>query len=185
MPWGYGSRMHPTDDDVAGGWTVRPATDGDAQGLVALVGGVFEEYPGCVLDPEGLDADLFAWGSHLDEGGGTGWVVLDEDEVVRACVGVAPVTTAVPGVPDAVPVVELKRLYVAAAARRQGLGRGLVARVEDWARRHGAGAVVLWSDTRFADAHRLYERCGYARTRRGRDLHDPSNTHEHEFLRLL
>lgn len=177
--------MHPTDDDVAPGWTVRPATDGDAPGLVALIEGVFDEYPGCVLDPDGLDADLFAWRSHLDAGGGTGWVVLDDDEVVRACVGVTPVTAALPGIGEAVQVVELKRLYVAAAARRRGLGRALVARVEDWAREHGAGAVVLWSDTRFTDAHRLYEQAGYARTGRGRDLHDPSNTHEHEFVRLL
>lgn len=173
---------------TASGLVVRPVADEDADALRALVGGVFAEYPGCVLDPEGLDADLAAWATHLDERGGSGWVVVDPDaggavDDVVACVGVAPATDAVPGLDIA--AVELKRLYVAARARRQGLGRALVARVEAWARAHGAGAVLLWSDTRFADAHRLYERCGYRRTGRARQLHDPSDTTEDEFVHVL
>lgn len=170
------------------GLTVRQVADEDADALRALVGGVFAEYPGCVLDPEGLDADLAAWATHLDERGGSGWVVVDAgadavgpaDGAVVACVGVAPSDDDVPGLDVA--AVELKRLYVAARARQQGLGRALVARVEEWARQHGAGAVVLWSDTRFTDAHRLYERCGYRRTGRARQLHDPSDTTEDEFV---
>jgi putative acetyltransferase len=61
-------------------------------------------------------------------------------------------------------MVELKNLYVSARARRQGLGRRLVAVVEAAAREQNASAVVLWSDTRFLDAHRLYEDLGYQRT---------------------
>lgn len=168
---------------AAAGMTVRPAIDEDAEALRSLIGGVFAEYPGCVLDPDGLDADLAAWATHLDERGGDGWVVVDDADGVVACVGVAPTSDDLPGVEAG--AVELKRLYVAAAARRRGLGRALVARVESWARDHGAGAVVLWSDTRFTDAHRLYERCGYRRTGRARQLHDPSNTTEDEFVHVL
>ncbi len=170
-------------DDVAHGMgaVVRAPQAEDADDLVALIGGVFAEYPGCVLDPDGLDADLFAWHEHLAAAGGRGWVVERGARVV-ACVGVAPCDPP-PAVPAGTSCVELKRLYVGAAARRRGLGRALVAEVEAWGRAHGAEAVVLWSDTRFADAHRLYTAAGYVDTGRRRDLRDPSDTTEAEFVR--
>ena len=174
------------------GWAVRPARDDDAAAVTALIAGVYAEYPGCVLDEAGVDSDLATWASHLAAAGGTGWVVTDGDGRVRACVGVAPTTTppalapAAPSAPGAtVAWVELKRLYVHAAARQRGLGGALVDRVEQWGRRQGATAVVLWSDDRFDDAHRLYTRHGYVDTGRRRDLHDPSGTTEIEFVRRL
>lgn len=163
------------------GWTDRQVTDADGPALLALVGSVFAEYEGCVLEPDGLDADLHTWQSHLAKQGGDGWVVLAEGDVV-ACVGVAPAASP-PSVDRS--SVELKRLYVADAARRRGLGAALVDRVERWARAHDARAVVLWSDTRFHDAHRLYRRLGYRRTGRTRDLNDSSATTEAEFVHLL
>jgi hypothetical protein len=45
--------------------------------------------------------------------------------------------------------------------------------------------MELWSDTRFLDAHRLYERLGYRRTGRTRELHDLSDTVEYEFDKPL
>lgn len=178
---------------AAGGYAVRPVRDGDAAGLATLIGGVFDEYPGCVLDPDGIDADLRAWATHLTSRGGNGWVLEDDGGRLIACVGVAP-TDELPadmatdsGTAPArdIAAVELKRLYVHADARRAGLGRALVDRVESWARRHGADAVVLWSDTRFADAHRLYTRLGYQQLDARRDLHDPSDTTEAAFVRWL
>lgn len=158
------------------GWSVRPVVDDDAEGLAALVGGVFDEYPGCVFDPDGLDADLVAWHSHLDDHGGEGWVVLDADDTVVACVGVTRLDDA---------GVELKRLYVGADARRTGLGQSLVRLVEAWALDRGSSRVELWSDTRFTDAHRLYERLGYHATGDHRQLHDASDTTEAHFERTL
>lgn len=158
------------------GWTLRAARDADADGLVALIGGVFDEYPGCVLDPDDLDADLFAWASHLAARDGTGWVVTDATGEVVACVGAAPSDAA---------TVELKRLYVRADARGRGLGAGLVALVEHWARDRGADTVELWSDTRFHDAHRLYARAGYVRSGGRRALNDPSRTIEDHHTREL
>ncbi|MHB8342270.1 MAG: GNAT family N-acetyltransferase, partial [Mycobacteriales bacterium] len=35
---------------------LRPAGDADSGALVTLVGGCYAEYPGCVLDPAGVDA---------------------------------------------------------------------------------------------------------------------------------
>jgi putative acetyltransferase len=176
------------DDDLARlvaarGWVVRGARDEDGDDLAELVGGVFAEYPGCVLDPEGLDADLFRWRTELAAAGGDGWVVRADGRLV-ACVGVAP-TEPPPALSSASTAAELKRLYVHAAARRRGLGGALVGRVEGWARDRGISGVVLWSDTRFRDAHRLYTARGYHDTGRRRDLHDPSDTTEAEFVRSL
>lgn len=183
-----------TDDLVAraaaAGCVVRPARDADAEGLAELIGGVFGEYPGCVLDADGIDADLRAWATHLADRGGTGWVLEDDDGRLVACVGVAPTDDLPAGAEDLAPVtspvaVELKRLYVHADARRRGVGRALVGQVEAWAGAHGADVVVLWSDTRFADAHRLYTRLGYRELDTRRDLHDPSDTTETAFVRVL
>lgn len=76
---------------------------------------------------------------------------------------------------------ELKKLYLDTRLRGQGLGRDLIALVEDTARASGATRIDLWSDTRFTTAHAVYERCGYRRTGRTRDLHDLSNTTEFHF----
>lgn len=179
---------------AAAGYVLRDVRDADAEGLAALIGGVFAEYPGCVLDLDGIDADLRAWASHLADRGGAGWVLEDDDGALVACVGVAPTDELPPGATDELPAgepqgppaaVELKRLYVHAVARRRGLGQALVGRVESWAREHGAGGVVLWSDTRFSDAHRLYTRLGYRELDARRELHDPSDTTEAAFVRWL
>lgn len=159
------------------GLTLRDLRADDAPAVIALVECAYGEHPGCVLDLPGVDADLPDLAARLRAAGGRGWVLSDDDEVV-ACVGLAPV-------PDGGRI-ELKRLYVAATHRRRGLGRALVALVERHAvDDHGATSVELWSDTRFTDAHRLYQRCGYERTGRTRRLHDPSRTTEYHFVHTL
>ena len=147
--------------------------------VIALIADVYAEYPGCVLDLPGVDADLPVLADRLEGQGGAGWVVTDDGRVV-ACVGVTP--SHVDGRPGA----HLHRLYVAASHRRRGLGRVLVDRVEQHAADVlGAQVVQLWSDTRFHDAHRLYERCGYVATGATRQLHDPSDTTEYRFVHTL
>lgn len=156
---------------------LRAATDGDAGGVCQLIGDCFAEYEGCVLDPDGIDSWMAAPASSYSNKGGQFWVLAGPGEAgLRACVGWAPAGSD---------RIELKNLYVSSRARRQGLGRRLVEVVETVARERGASAVVLWSDTRFLDAHRLYEGLGYQRTGEQRELHDPSNSIEHGFAKLL
>ena len=158
------------------GLQVRDLHDDDAEAVIDLIGSVYAEYPGCVLDLPGVDADLPELAARLRGAGGRGWVVVDDGDVV-ACVGVAP-----RGQDRA----EVKRLYVALSHRRRGLGRQLVEVVEEHASRTWAvRQVELWSDSRFADAHRLYTRCGYEPTGATRQLHDPSDTTELEFVHRL
>jgi len=154
---------------------LRPARDGDAAGLIALIGACFAEYPGCVLDVDGEIPELRAVATWAAGRGGAFWTVERDGRVV-ASVGALPLGAA---------AVELVKLYVAPAARGLGLARRLVARVEDHARAAGAGRVELWTDTRFVTAHRVYERLGYRRTARTRALADLSATVEFHYVKPL
>jgi GNAT superfamily N-acetyltransferase len=60
-------------------------------------------------------------------------------------------------------VAEIKRMYVVPSARRHGLGRCVLARLEQLALDVGARRVVLETGRRQPEAMRLYESCGYAR----------------------
>ena len=58
-------------------------------------------------------------------------------------------------------VAEIKRMYVAPSARRRGIARVLLERLEQEARALGATRVVLETGVRQPDALALYERAGY------------------------
>lgn len=154
----------------------RPARDEDAQDLFGLLALCFAEYPGCFVDPHDDLPDLRAPGRSFAERGGAFWVAEDARGRVAACVAV---DEPEPG------TAELHRLYVRPDQRRRGFGARLVALVEEHARRMGCARVVLWSDTRFTAAHRLYERLGYARTGVARDLGDVSNSVEFGFAKII
>jgi putative acetyltransferase len=58
---------------------------------------------------------------------------------------------------------EIKRMFVSPPFRGRGLGRTIVAALEDEARRLGFSEVVLETGTRLPVAIALYESAGYAR----------------------
>lgn len=158
---------------------LREAEDADAAALAVLIGGVYAEYPGCYLDLPGVDHDLTGVRSHLASIGGRLWVLPDADgDGLVACVGYAPPQGGGARF-------ELKRLYVRADARRSGIGSALTRMVTEVASTLQGEELELWSDSRFADAHRHYERHGWARLPESRELHDPSNTTEFHFVRPI
>jgi len=61
-------------------------------------------------------------------------------------------------------VAELKRMYVRAAARRRGIARLMLARLEDEARSLGATQLRLETGIRQPEAVAMYEACGYIAT---------------------
>lgn len=167
---------------------VRAVVDADAPGLIALIGGAYAEHPGCVLDLPGVDADLTAPATSALARRVDWWVVLAPPAPGTAPAGAErqdPAATVVASVahgPRSIEgEVELKRLYVAASHRRIGLATALVGFVAARARALGATSLIAWSDTRFLDAHRLYEGLGFARSAFTRDLDDPSCTCEAHF----
>lgn len=156
----------------------REARDADSEALIELISSCFAEYPGCVMDVDGEEPWLRRPASAYTEAHGTLWVfgLGGPEEPVVACGGMKSVA---PG------RYELKNLYVGAPARRHGLGGELTELVEDTARALGGTVLQLWTDTRFTDAHRLYERHGYLRRPQTRELHDLSNTTEFFYEKSL
>ncbi|HZR80748.1 MAG TPA: GNAT family N-acetyltransferase [Candidatus Binatia bacterium] len=159
---------------------IRAGRDADADALIALVGACWSEYPGCVLDVDGEVPELRAIASHFARREGRFWVAERGREVV-ACVGCVPIVARA----DGGSALELLKLYVAKRARRSGLGTRLCELVAREARLRGAARIELWTDTRFADAHRLYQRLGYVRLQETRELHDRSATVELHFEKRL
>src|SRR5690348_11650557 len=111
---------------------IRDGRDEDAEGLIALIGGVFAEYPGCVLDVDGELPELRSIASTFRRWGGRFWTVERGGRVI-GCVGMTP--SAEGG------GVELRKLYVEKSERRSGLGSALCDLVEGEARALGAPFV--------------------------------------------
>lgn len=160
---------------------LRPARDEDAEGLIALIGGCFAEYPGCAMDIDGIDSELKAIATNFSRAGGNFWVLEDaaSEGRIAASVGLSPSGTLEDG------VIELKKLYVSAEYRRRGIASRLLDLVLDEARALQAPAIDLWSDTRFVEAHAFYAHHGFAQLPETRELHDPSNTTEFHFIRKM
>jgi putative acetyltransferase len=155
---------------------IRDARDDDSWDLIGLIAACWAEYPGCILDVHTEEPWLLAPASAYAKQGGRLWVA-EMDRRVVASVALRP--AAEPG------GVALKSLYVARAARRRGLGGRLVTLVEEEARSREATFIELWTDTRFLDAHRLYERRGYTRGPHTRELHDLSKSVEYFYRRNI
>lgn len=154
---------------------LRPVRDDDAEGLIALIGGIFSEYEGVYIEPDDLDSDLQAYKTYMDSQGGEGFVIDGEGKLL-ACVSYCPIEGE---------RFQLKRIYLSKDLRGTGMGLKLLHHVEDLARARGAKTMELWSDTRFTRAHSFYEREGYQRQPETRDLHDSSNTTEYQFIKQL
>ena len=181
---------------MSSGICIRDARDDDGPALIDLIGSIFAEYPGCVLDVDGEAPELRAIATHFAHRRGLFWVVEDwvvEDSVVEDSVtedGDAGVPAEIVGcvgfAPSAEPrTAELFKLYVAARARRRGLGSRLCDLVEAESARQGMQRLQLWSDTRFEDAHRLYTGRGMQRQPETRELLDKSDTVEFRFTKDL
>ncbi len=154
---------------------LRPGRDSDADGFIALIGRCWSDYPGCVLELEHEEQELFAMASYCAGRGGALWTAEDGGAVV----GMAAVLPAEGG------AWELKKLYVHPDAHGSGLGQQLLQTAEAHAASAGASRLVLWSDTRFTRAHRFYEKQSWVRDGPIRALDDISRTLEFGYAKPL
>ena len=169
---------------------IRDARDEDALDIIELIGAVFGEYTGCVMDVDGEMPELRRIASSFREHDGQFWVAERDGRIV----GMGGFSQTSPPSPLSLKgegeerererVVELKKLYVHRRERKTGLGGALVDRIEAAARERNARRIELWSDTRFTTAHAFYERRGYLRGGT-RELHDLSKTVEFHFTKVL
>lgn len=153
---------------------IEPAHSADVPAVVELIGRVFAEY-GFVWEPATEVPDLFDLDRRYGGAAGAFWVGRADGRVVGS--------VGVERLPDG--RAELHRLYVDATLRRRGVGRALVETVLAWCRARGIRHLVLWSDTRFEDAHRLYERMGFARTGERTLPGDINQTREYRYERAV
>lgn len=154
---------------------IVPAKDEHGAALGALIERIFAEYEGVLfLSQEMPELERIA--TSFEAAGGRFWCAFRGETMVGS-VGYTPTGDG--------HGVELKKLYVAKTEREHGLGGRLLSLVEEAAAGRGAGYVDLWSDTRFVIAHRFYERRGYRKDGRTRELGDASDTVEYYFRREL
>ena len=83
-------------------------------------------------------------------------------------------------------VCTFRRLYLAADLRGADWGRRLMQWALDWASTAGFQRVEFWSDTRFTRAHQFFEKLGFQRDGRTRQMDDGHMPYaEHFFYREL
>ncbi len=130
--------------------TLRPLRPSDAAALVPLC-----EQLGYPATAEQLERRVRALGASDDHGllGAVGrsgaligWIHVQGHRTLAA-----------------EPYAEITGLVVDERCRSAGVGQGLVAGAEAWARAHGYTVVRVRSNVVRSDAHRFYERLGYRR----------------------
>lgn len=130
---------------------IRAATLADGPRIQSLVFGVLREY-GLEPDPAGTDTDLLDVEGFYQAGGGMFEVVEDESGRLLGTVGLW-----VRGDGSC----ELRKMYLAAEARGQGLGKQLLERAIAHARRAGCRRVDLETAGVLKEAIALYTRYGF------------------------
>jgi GNAT superfamily N-acetyltransferase len=158
------------------GVILRPGRDADAEDFIRLIGDCWSEYPGCILDVDGELPELRALATYFAEAGGALWAAEQDGRVI----GMAATRPM-----DQDAAYEICKVYVAKASRGGGLAHDLLGAAEAHARSAGAERLVLWSDTRFATAHRFYEKRGFVRQGSIRVLDDISKSLEFRYAKPI
>lgn len=143
---------------------IRPARPEDGRAVRAFVFATLRSY-GIEPDPEGLDADVVAFGT-----AGDGPVAEFVAEEGGRPVGSVALSRRGDGA-------WLSKLFVDAAYRGRGIGRALLERAVGEARARGCARIDLETRTAFREAVHLYEATGWVR---GPDLppdHGPDRTY--------
>jgi N-acetylglutamate synthase-like GNAT family acetyltransferase len=149
---------------------LRPATDHDSPGIITLIARCYADYPPNVLDVDNEEPELRTPATSFD-----GFWVLEVDGEILGSIAAAHYTDKI----------ELKKYYVHPRLRGTGQGSKLNDVFLDYVRQQGVHKIVLWTDTRFDLAHKVYTHLGYRPTGQTRELHDISQTTELEFEMTL
>lgn len=165
--------------------TIRSADNKDCDGVVRVIRAVFDEYA-FTWDEVDYHADLYDLEGHYSAKGHTfyvaeseglivGTIALERFPLIEGPVGELTTLNGFKRIQGC--DCSLERMYVHPDARRQGIGRALIAQVVTVAQGEAKRAMELWSDKRFLDAHRQYSRFG-AKVVGDRICHDPDQSPE-------
>ena len=130
---------------------IRPAHNADAGVVRELVFGVLRSY-GLLPDPEKTDRDLNDLDSSYHNAGGYFAVLEDEEGKVIGSYGLARTGDR---------ECELRKMYLAATHRGQGLGRRLLEDALAQAQRLGFSVVTLETASVLKEAIALYRKHGF------------------------
>lgn len=133
------------------GYAIRPAVATDVPAVRDLVNGILAEY-GLAPDPSGIDRDLDDPIASYVRRGGTFDTVADGDGKLVGCCGIYPVDA------DAC---ELRKMYLAPAARGHGVGKRLLDRALAFARGLGFRRVELETASVLERAIAMYTGAGF------------------------
>lgn len=145
---------HARYDSAMESTTIRPATAGDEDAILALIEELFK--------PPGARPPDY---SRERARKGIRWALEQpHSDILLACegrelVGLASVYADIQSIRYG-PRCWLQDLVVAAGARRRGIGRKLLDAATEWAKKHGCTHLELASGTGRKDAHRFYLREG-------------------------
>lgn len=167
-------------------FTLRLASDADSAAAVAVIREVYDEY-GFTWDEGDYHADLYAIDDYYTANNGCFWIAYGAS---GEPIGTAALERFAPVPGDKLQIGEvegqlriggsdsaLQRLYVRPKARKSGLGSALMRLVVSTAQDSGCELLEIWSDKRFSEAHRLYQKFG-AEVVGDRICHDPDQSPE-------
>ena len=155
---------------------IRAGRDEDAAHYIRLIGEAWAEFPGVVFDVDAELPELHRLAGWFADAGGTVWLA-EQDGQALGMVGTRPLGSDTAW--------EICKMYLDRGARGSGLAQRLIDTAEGHARALGAQRMVLWTDTRFAAAHRFYEKQSYVRQGAVRILDDLSKSLEFRYAKPL
>jgi putative acetyltransferase len=130
---------------------IRPATNADSQAVRRLVFSILRDH-GLAPDPTSTDADLADLEAAYFARGGSFDVLVDRTGQVLGSVGISPIDDR---------RCELRKMYLAAECRGQGLGKLLLEHAIGRARELGFRRIELETAAVLVAAVRLYEAFGF------------------------
>ncbi len=132
-------------------WKARPACNGDAEAIRAVVFDALLEY-GLAPDPTGTDADLDDIEHHYWRNGDWFVVIENADGEIVGSIALHRHDSD---------TAELRKMYLARPARGQGIGKWMLEQALAEARQRGYRRVFLGTATVLREAVGLYRRYGF------------------------
>lgn len=157
-------------------YRIHPATADHAPAVIDLIHTVFNEYD-FIWDPQHEFHDLLAPVFPYTPPHGQLWVLREHPDPADPAADAPIVGSIAADLPEP-DTAELHRLYLTQRLRGQGHGRQLLQTALQWARQRHCRQARLWSDTRFTDSHRLYQRLHFQRGPLRTLPNDPNHTQE-------
>ena len=154
---------------------LKVARNKDSDKIIKLIRKCFKDYKNCYLDVENDSPELKRIFTYFKSKKGKFWIYLNRDKVI-GCMGYLPHQKN---------EIEIHKLYIDQKFRKRGLARKLMMKVEKIAKKTQKKKIILWTDTRFKEAHAMYKKLTYKKLAKTRKLNDISNTTEYYFEKKI